>query len=152
HWIIDRFALKSSERIGADGKALPIDPAGYVEDWGRLIEKAIDRSYPLCDGSGRMMRVRLTVCDSGGEDGVSNRAYEFHRKLRREGKDGRFRLIKGRDTGPRMMADQYPDTRGRKDRDSGSAGDVPVCYANVNELKDTLAADLERETPGPGYW
>lgn len=152
HWIIDRFALKSSERIGPDGKALPIDPAGYVEDWGRLIEKAIDRSYPLCDGSGRMMRVRLTVCDSGGEDGVTTRAYEFHRRLKRDGKDGRFRLIKGRATGPRMLADQYPDTRNRSDRNSGAANDVPVCLLNVNELKDTLAADLERETPGPGYW
>jgi len=152
HWIIDRYALKSSERLDADGKAYPIDPSGYVEDWNRLKEKAIERSYPLADGSGRVMRVRLTVCDSGGEDGVSNRAYEFHRRLVREGKDSRFRLLKGRDTGPRMLADQYPDTRGRKDRDSGSAGDVPVCLINVNELKDTLAADLERTVPGPGYW
>lgn len=152
HWIVDRYALKSSARLDPDGKPYPIDPSGYVEDWGRLKEKAIERTYPLADGSGRVMRVRLTVCDSGGEDGVSNRAYEFHRRLMREGKDGRFRLLKGRDTGPRMLPDQYPDTRGRKDRDSGSAGDVPVCFVNVNELKDTLAADLERTAPGPGYW
>lgn len=152
HWIVDRYALKSSARLDPDGKPYPIDPSGYVEDWNRLKEKAIERTYPLADGSGRVMRVRLTVCDSGGEDGVSNRAYEFHRRLMREGKDGRFRLLKGRDTGPRMLPDQYPDTRGRKDRDSGSAGDVPVCYCNVNELKDTLAADLERTAPGPGYW
>ena len=56
HWVIDRYALKSSEREGDNGM-LPIDPAGYAEDWRRLVDKCIDRRYPLADGSGRTMPV-----------------------------------------------------------------------------------------------
>lgn len=151
HWIIDRYMLRSSERVGGDGNRLPIDPAGYVEDWNRLTEKCIDRRYPLADGSGRSMAIRLTVCDSGGEDGVTRRAYEYHRRLAREGKDRRFRLVKGRASGPQVHED-YPDNRGRGDRHSGAAGDVPVLLLNTDMLKDVLAADLERQSPGPGYW
>lgn len=151
HWIIDRYMLRHSTRPDADGDPLPIDPAGYVEDWDRLTEKCIERKYPLADGSGRVMAVRLTVCDSGGEDGVTRRAYEFHRRLVAKQKDRRFRLVKGRDNGPQQH-EAYPDTSGRVDRNSGSAGDVPVLLLNANLLKDTLAADLERQSPGPGYW
>lgn len=153
HWVIDRYALKSSERQAPDGGFLPIDPAGYAEDWRRLVEKCIERRYPLADGSGRAMPVRLTLCDSGGEDGVTTRAYEFHRYLAAQGKAHRFRLIKGTATprAPRVKQD-YPDTRKRSDRKSGSAGDVPVLFLNTNEIKDTIAADLSRSEPGPGYW
>ena len=152
HWVIDRYALKSSEREGDNGM-LPIDPAGYAEDWRRLVDKCIDRRYPLADGSGRTMPVRLTVCDSGGEDGVTARAYEFHRYLAKSGKAHKFRLVKGDGTpkAPRV-AQSYPDTSKRGDRNSGSAGDVPVLRLNTNDIKDTIAADLGRSDPGPGYW
>ena len=152
HWVIDRYALKSSEREGDNG-TLPIDPAGYAEDWRRLVDKCIDRRYPLADGSGRTMPVRLTVCDSGGEDGVTARAYEFHRYLAKSGKAHKFRLVKGDGTpkAPRV-AQSYPDTSKRGDRNSGSAGDVPVLRLNTNDIKDTIAADLGRSDPGPGYW
>ena len=149
-WIVDRYALRHSERRGSDGELLPCDPAGYVEDWNRLIEKCITRSYPLGDGSGRVMAVRLTACDSGGEDGVTARAYDFHRHIARLGLDHKFRLVKGRDTGPRVL-ESYPDARGRSDRQAGSVGDVPVLLLNTDAIKDTIAADLERKTPGPGY-
>lgn len=151
HWIVDRYMLRTSCRRDENGQLLPIDPAGYVEDWDRLIEKCIERRYPLADGSGRTMAIRLTVCDSGGEDGVTRRAYEFYRRLVKNGLDRRFRLVKGRDNGPQVR-EAYPDTSGRTDRNSGSAGDVPVLLLNTNLLKDTLAADLERQSPGPGYW
>lgn len=147
-WIVDRFALKTSRRQdGAD--FAPLDPGGYVEDWDVLIDKAITRRFPLEGDSSRAMAVRLTLCDSGGEDGVTSRAYEFHRRLREKGLDSRFRLVKGRDSGP-TIEERFPDTRGRADR-GASAGDVPVIFINTDALKDTLAADLARETPGPGY-
>ena len=45
----------------------------------------------------------------------------------------------------------WPDSRGRKDRQSGARGDVPVWLLNVNMLKDGVAGDLARAVPGPGY-
>lgn len=154
-WIVDRYALMSSTRPDPDrpGEFLPIDPAAYVEDWGRLIEKCIERRYLLADGSGRSMPVRLTVCDSGGEEGVTSRAYDFHRVLVRKRLDYKFRLVKGGSSSnaPRVE-EKFPDTRGRADRNSGSAGDVPVLLLNTDSLKDTVAADLARTSPGPGYY
>jgi phage terminase large subunit GpA-like protein len=152
HWVVDRYALKSSERVDVDGQRLPIDPSAYAEDWRRLIEKCIQRRYPLDDGSGRTMPVRLTVCDSGGEDGVTGRAYEFHRYLVTMRLAGRFRLVKGASSRNAPRVDQaYPDTR-KTGRKSASRGDVPVLMLNTVELKDTVASDLARETPGAGYW
>jgi phage terminase large subunit GpA-like protein len=151
-WIIDRYALKSSARIGPDGNPLPINPAGYVEDWARLIDKVIARRYLLADGSGRSMPVRIVVCDSGGEDGVTQRAYEFWRSLKGTGLQGRFRLLKGSDSAGKLVEETFPDARGRKDRKSGAAGDVPVLRLSATQLKDAVMADVRRSTPGPGYY
>lgn len=152
-WIVDRYALLSSERKDASGEPLPIDPAAYVEDWERLIDKCINRRYLLADGSGRSMPMRLTVCDSGGEDGVTGRAYEFHRALVRRRLDHKFRLVKGgsNPSAPRVE-EKFPDTRARADRNAGSAGDVPVLMLNTDSLKDTVSADLSRDQPGPGFY
>lgn len=152
-WIVDRYALKSSERPDGKGGFLPIDPAGYVEDWNRLIDKVIARRYMLADGSGRSMPVRLTVCDSGGEDGVTQRAYEFWRSLRVRGLQSRFRLVKGSNRdGGKVIQETFPDSRKRKDSNSGAAADVPVYMLNSTVLKDTVMADVRRTTPGHGFY
>jgi phage terminase large subunit GpA-like protein len=104
------------------------------------------------------MPIRVVLCDSGGKGGkdgdagVTARAYEFWRELKRAGLGHRLRLVKGGSSAnaPRVH-EAYPDTRARKDRNSGSAGDVPVLMLNTDALKDVLAADLRREEPGPGY-
>lgn len=159
HWTIDRFHLRHSERIGEDGKPLLLDPAAYVEDWRRLVEKAITRRYPLADGSGRTMPVRVTLCDmggrgeKGGEISVTSRAYDFWRQMRAEGLGSKFVLVKGSNSSnaPRTEV-RYPDSRGRKESKSGAAGDVPVLFINTDQIKDTIASDLKREDPGPGFW
>jgi phage terminase large subunit GpA-like protein len=122
-----------------------------VEDWRRLIEKAITRRYPLADGSGRTMPVRLTACDSGGKEGVTARAYEFFRELRAKGLHGKFRLVKGTDRidAPRVV-ESFPDTRNRSDRNAGSAGDVPVLLLNSTLLKDDVMGKVWRTEDGPG--
>lgn len=152
-WIVDRFALKSSERPDGDGGYLPIDPAKYLEDWDRLIEKVIDRRYPLAGNPSRSMPVRITVCDSGGEEGVTEKAYSFWRSLREKRMAHRFRLVKGaeRDNG-RRVEETFPDTRKRSDRNAGAAGDVPVLSINVTMIKDTISHNIVREHPGPGYY
>ncbi len=152
-WIVDRYALKSSSRDDGNGGVLPLDPASYLEDWDRLIEKVIERRYPLADGSGRTMPIRLTVCDSGGRAGVTKRAYQFWRSLKAKNLSHRFRLVKGSDRpNAKTIDESYPDTRGRKDRKAGAVGDVPVLILNTTALKDAVMADVWRNTPGPGYY
>jgi len=152
-WIIDRYALKSSERSDGKGGTKPIDPAGYSEDWHRLIDKVVLRRYLLSDGSGRSMPVRIVACDSGGEDGVTERAYDFWRFLRTKRMQQKFRLVKGSEReGAKLVQETFPDSRKRKDRNSGSAGDVPVLVLNTTLLKDAVMADVRRQTAGPGYY
>lgn len=158
-WIIDRYALKSSERADGQGGMLPIDPAGYVEDWDRLIEKVLRRRYLLGDASGRSMPIRLVVCDSGGaanengEGGVTQRAYDFWRSLRKHGLQSRFRLVKGTDReSAKSVQETFPDSRKRTDRKAGATGDVPVLLLNTTLLKDAVMADVGRTTLGPGYY
>lgn len=152
-WVIDRFALRSSERPDGSGGFHPIDPASYAEDWHRLLSKVIERRYPLADGSGRTMPVRLTGCDSGGKAGVTVRAYEFWRWLKARGLGHKFRLVKGADRidAPRVV-ESFPDVRGRSDRNSGARGDVPVLICNSTMLKDDVMSKVWRESPGPGYF
>lgn len=152
-WVVDRFALRSSERPDGSGGFHPIDPASYAEDWHRLLSKVIERRYPLADGSGRTMPVRMTGCDSGGKAGVTVRAYEFWRWLRGKGMGHKFRLVKGADRidAPRVQ-ETFPDVRGRTDRNSGARGDVPVLICNSTMLKDDVMAKVWRESPGPGYF
>lgn len=152
-WVVDRFALRSSERPDGSGGFHPIDPASYAEDWHRLLPKVIERRYPLADGSGCTMPVRMTGCDSGGKAGVTVRAYEFWRWLRGKGMGHKFRLVKGADRidAPRVQ-ETFPDVRGRTDRNSGARGDVPVLICNSTMLKDDVMAKVWRDSPGPGYF
>lgn len=157
-WIIDRYALKSSERPTGEEKdgvpaMHPIDPASFIEDWDRLIAKVIERRYLLDDESGRSMPIRLVVCDSGGKAGVTRRAYEFWRRLKSRGLHDRFRLVKGAEReGAKTIEQTYPDSSKRRDRNSGASGDVPVLMINITQIKDIVSADVWRDAPGPGYY
>ncbi|MDN4697168.1 phage terminase large subunit family protein [Vibrio parahaemolyticus] len=152
HQVIDRFSIQKSKRLHSDDpdKFVRVNPAAYLEDWELLIDKVITKSYELEDGSGRRMPVMLTSCDSGGEDGVTDNAYEFYRLIKREGLARKFMLIKGRGTGP-MILKSYPDNTKRSDRKTTVAGDVPVYLLNTDRIKDTVSASLEREQPGRRY-
>lgn len=156
-WIVDRYTLKSSERYDSDGKPEQLDPSTYSEDWDRLVDKVLDRKYPLGDGSGRMMPIYFVAIDSGGEEGVTQRAYEFWRRQQRLGRGKKFRLVKGFMPDPKAkkpsprVEETYPDVRGRKDRNSGARGDVPLVLINTLVIKDAVAGDLMKASPGPGY-
>lgn len=153
-WLVDRFDIHISNRM-AGGEPMQLDPAAYVEDWDLLIEKVIKRSYPLADGTGRRMAVLVTGCDSGGKAGVTDRAYEFWRKLRRKGLDKRFYLLKGERPLPNarkpMAQKSYPDNTQRKDRKAAARGDVPIWLLNTTLLKDAVAADMKRTERGPRF-
>lgn len=153
-WLVDRFALHWSERITAAGEREPLDPAGYAEDW-RVLNQLLGKRYPLDDDSGRSMRVYFVACDYGGKAGVATRALNWWRGLKRKGNGERVRLVKGEGHKPGgkipRVRETYPDTAKRKDRSSGSRGDVPMLILNTNELKDALSNDLGRTEPGPSY-
>ncbi|AEY69577.1 terminase large subunit [Burkholderia phage vB_BceS_AH2] len=150
--LIDRFNIVKSRRLDDSGEHLWVKPASYLADWDRITEEVLDRSYPLADGSGRRMMIKMTGCDSGGKAGVTTNAYNYYRKLRAEGYSGRFHLVKGDPTpgAPRTRI-SYPDAN-RKDRFAAARGDVPVLMLNSNALKDALAGRLECVEPGKGFY
>jgi phage terminase large subunit GpA-like protein len=153
-WHVDMFKIRHAVDRYVDDVLDLVDPAAYPEDWHQIVEKVIEKTYPLGDGSGRRMAIKIVGCDSGGREGVTTNAYNFWRWLRDEYKDQlyhrTFRLLKGDSpkNGPRMR-ETYPDAQ-RRDRKSGSRGDVPVLMVHSNLLKDQVSAMLGRTEPGGG--
>lgn len=150
--IIDRFQIRLNVegRKDAEGQIEWVKPGSYVEDWDQIISQVIERTYPLADGSGRRMGLKLTGCDSGGREGVTTMAYEFYRRLRKIGKAGRFHLLKGNSAAgaPRAYI-SYPDSN-RRDTKAAAQGDVPVLLLASNQLKDMLSHRLDTLIPGKG--
>lgn len=149
-WLIDRFVISASRRPEHDGMAA-LDPAAYLEDWDALLERVIEKRYPVM-GTEFALPMRLVMCDSGGKSGVTAKAYAYYRWLRKRRKHFRFRLIKG---SSRMEAATatltWPDASDRKDRKQGGRGDVPVWLINTTVLKDAVVGDLARTAEGAGF-
>jgi phage terminase large subunit GpA-like protein len=148
--IVDRFTIQKSNRFDGDGDRLWVKPGTNQDDWDQIVDEVMLLTYPVDDGSGKVMTVKMTVCDSGGRAGVTTNAYEFYRNLRKRGLANRFHLVKGepRISAPRAFID-YPDQK-RKDRLSAARGDVPVLFLNSNVLKDALSNRLDSTIPGKG--
>ena len=150
-WLVDRFDISASRRPEGNRYAA-IDPSAYEEDWDVLVDEVIEKAYPVA-GMNAYLKATLTLCDSGGRAGVTERAYEAWRRFRRKGLAKRFRLVKGdgRINQPRVR-ETWPDASGRGGaRAANARGDVPVIMINTNVLKDAVAGDLARDVPGPGY-
>lgn len=158
-WVVDRFELRKSKRVDDDGDPLPISPGSYPEDWHVLIDAVLTKEYPLQDGSGRKMSLKLVACDSGGADESTANAYKFYRYLRDCNDPDRkfdpnlfrrFKLVKGepRVGMPRVQL-TYPDSQ-RKDRHANARGEIPVWAINSNVIKDQLNKMLDRSDPNGG--
>ncbi len=148
--IVDRFTILKSKRLDHDNERVFVKPATYLEDWDLIEDEVMDKAYPLADGSGRRMMIKLTVCDSGGKEGVTSMAYDFYRGLRRKGKHGRFHLVKGeKNPGQARTRITHPDAQ-QKNRSAAARGDVPVLLLNSNVLKDALNGRLDCIQPGFG--
>jgi len=63
--IVDRFDIRKSRRLDEDGERLWVKPGSHPEDWTLLASEVMNKTYPLADGSGRHMAIKLTLCDSG---------------------------------------------------------------------------------------
>ena len=146
--IIDRFTILKSNRTDADGDRLWVKPGTNQEDWDILVDEVMLKTYSVSDT--KVMTIKMTVCDSGGADGVTTNAYMFYRSLRSHGLANRFHLVKGegRITAPRAFVD-FPDQK-RKSKLAAAQGDVPVMFLNSNMLKDALSNRLDSVMPGKG--
>lgn len=135
--LVERFDIRKSKRIDADGDKLWVKPGSYEEDWDLVEEQVIRRSYPLEGDRGRRMSIKLTGCDSGGKAGVTTKAYDYWRKMKAKGLGNRFVLLKGTGlpTAPHVRK-SFPDNSQRSNRKAAARGDVPVYMMNSNLLKN----------------
>jgi phage terminase large subunit GpA-like protein len=158
--VVDFFDVRKSRRKDADDDSIWVKPGTYLEDWDELIEHVISKEYPLEVDPGKRMQIKLTLCDSGGREGVTTNAYAFYRKLRKDGLHRRFHLVKGFSPGvaevrgdssagtPRAFL-RYPDSNTRSSGvKAGAQGDIPVLFINSLAVKDALANRLESSDPG----
>ncbi len=152
HWLVDRFQITASSR--AEGaRYAGLDPASYWEDWDLLFDAIVLKTYPVHGIEGILVPVALTLVDSGGKAGVTEKAYDFWRRARAQQLGGRVMLVKG--TGHKDAARctmVWPDARERSDRETGGRGDVPVWLINTNVMKDGVSGALSRLAHGPGYF
>ncbi|QJI52970.1 head, terminase DNA packaging protein A [Xanthomonas phage FoX4] len=155
--VIDRFRIMYSKREdpNAPGQMQWVKPSSYVEDWELLVDEVMDKAYPLQEDPSRQMRIKLTVCDSGGYskgkgESVTDKAYDFYRLLRERNQHGRFHLLKG-DPSPNAPLTRitYPLAQ-KKDKLQVARGDVPVLLINTNQMKDALSGRLDCVEPGKG--
>ncbi|MGR5050732.1 terminase gpA endonuclease subunit [Photobacterium damselae] len=145
-WVIDRFEILTNPNRNNDR----INPMIYAEDWDLLINEVIKKTYPLADGSGRMMKPVLTLCDSGGSgekkkgrqktSSVTDHAYQFYNRLKSLGLSHLFRLVKGasRDIED-LVKETYPDKRSKL-----ANGEIPLLQLHTNRLKNRVAASFSR--------
>lgn len=144
-WLLDRRAITRSLREGTDGDQAPIDPASHPEDWDVLT--------PLLTATYRTsredleLRVKMTLVDSGGEDGVTDNAYAWYRRVRKLGLHQKVRLIKGY-SGKVDWHIKETEVGGANNK----KGDVPLWLLEPNKFKDMVWAGMNRRTPGPGYY
>ena len=94
----------------------------------------------------------LIGIDWGGTKGHAPRALEFWRSLKARGLHWRVRLVKGGGNRDYLWKENTPDSSKRKDRKTGSRGDVPQLLINVDRMKDLVAANVARTEPGPGFY
>lgn len=146
-WPVDRYAITTSRRPGVSDEFAPLDPASYGEDWDLLTEKVVAATYRV-EGSDKELRVKLTMVDSGGEDGVTDKAYAWWRRLRKrpDGLHRRVRLSKGASGRVEWLV--------KETMAGGERGheDVPLLLFDPNKFKDMVDASLKRDRPGPGYY
>jgi phage terminase large subunit GpA-like protein len=145
-WLVDRFDIKKSMREGMGEEFAPIDPASHPEDWDVLTEKLLRATWRTPD-EGRELQLKLLVVDSGGEDGVTDNAYAWYRRLRKAKMGNRVRLYKGSSTkGAPVLKESMVGRRNAKEK-----GDIPLLVCNPNLLSDIVDAGLRRQSGGAGY-
>lgn len=143
-WLVDRYEIKNSTRREGD-ELCSIHPASHPEDWDVLTDKIIRSTYRTPD-EGREIRIKMLVVDTGGEDGTTDNAYAWFRRIRKEGYANRVMLYKGASTrnAPIIKESLVGKRHGRE------VGDVPLYLCNPNLLSDIVSSGLRRHDDGAG--
>ncbi|WP_051975375.1 phage terminase large subunit family protein [Cupriavidus necator] len=144
-WLIDRYSITESARPGVGEEFAPIDPASYAEDWDLLTERVVRATYRTSI-EGKELQIKLAIVDSGGEDGVTDKAYDWYRRIRIQGYASRVMLVKGASTKTAPIIRESL-VGGKK----GKEGDIPLYMLNPNLLKDAVSTGLKRQKAGAGY-
>lgn len=155
-WVIDRFNITEDRCGGTEDAPRQINPATNPEDWDLLTSDVLLRTYRLADGSERRMSVMAMGLDTGGEgkgeESVTSQAYDYFRRLSRQGLSDRVFLLKGAShRSDHRVRKTWPDNTGRKGRKSRAKGDVPLFLLSTDTLKDAVAGMMDRDTYGAGY-
>ncbi|WP_392440220.1 phage terminase large subunit family protein [Edwardsiella piscicida] len=151
-WVVDRYNIRYSMRVNENGESQPIHPASFAEDWDLLRTDVLDKTYPLESSPDIRMPILAMGVDSGGEDGVTDNAYTFWRRCRRDGESRRVYLLKGDSVSrSKLISRSYPDNTDRSDRRAKARGDVPIYLLQTDKLKDRISGALSRDIPGPNY-
>ncbi|MDK9560962.1 phage terminase large subunit family protein [Gallibacterium anatis] len=149
-WLIDRYNI-SHTLPDSDGVIEKIDPRN-PDDWAILITDVLSKHYPLASNPQYQMPILAMAVDSGGEEGVTDNAYKFWRKCRREGLAKKVYLVKGDSTKrQKLITKTYPDNTSRSDRHASARGDVPLYLLQTDYLKDRINNALARQTEGTNY-
>lgn len=154
HTVIDRFEIThSNRRHETDGSLTRIKPGAFKEDWDLITEHILGLQYNI-EGMKAKMPIYLTACDSGGEDGVTDNAYSYYSRLKKEGLHRRFILVKGKGgiaINADLIKETFLDNTKRKNRKAKVFGDIPLQLLNSNKLKDIVFNSLQRDKPGPNF-
>ena len=139
-WLIDRYEIKESNREGLDGNPAPIDPASYPEDWDVITQKVVEATYRTHE-EGQELRIRRTIVDSGGEEGVTENAYRWYLKCAQNRLAHRVRVYKGASArnAPLIKESKVP---------TAAKADVPLLICNPNLLKDAVTNAARRTDNG----
>ena len=143
-WLVDRFEITRSKREGMGDEFAPVDPS-RMEDWDVLTDKLLLATWKTQDPNLEIKAKRVIV-DSGGEDGVTQAAYAWFRRVRKMGMAGRVRLYKGGSDrkAPIIKESLVGSPKGK--------GDIPLLLCNTNLLADAVAAGLRRAGGGAGAY
>lgn len=136
-WLVDRYEITDSERDGPGGVA-PIDPASHPEDWDVLDTRVLGSTYRT-HIDGEELRIKLLIVDSGGEEGVTENAYQWYLRSARKGNAGKSRLYKG---GSALGAPLIRKTR------VGPGKAIPLLLCNPDLLKDAVHNASRRADAG----
>lgn len=156
-WVIDRYEILTNPNRNNER----VNPAIYAEDWDLLIETVIKKTYPLADGSGRVMKPYLTLCDSGGSSALGNekaknkatsvtdQAYQFYNRLKGKGLTHLFRLVKGGSNRNQenLVKESFPDKRSKL-----AHGEIPLLILHTNRLKNRVSASYGRAEFGSRFF
>ena len=144
-WLIERREIHEPPKSAPGAEKRAIDPARYAEDW-EVLRDLLDETFPVA-GTGMALKPAALIVDSGGEDGVTEKAYSFYRKAMKDGLNRRVHLAKGR---PGWERDRAVETEPRKENGKRRKGrsDLTIVQIGTWKLKAEILTSLSRKDPG----